>query len=120
MKCCSKRSVAVVSVLLFAVLLSLSQETLNARDAEFATLTSRWLKPRREKRRRPCPRTLSRLSSSAPVAIVRVSGRLPGLHPIHLYWFRTWMTDSASALLVCPLLAQSGHPKLHRTRPLSG
>ena len=39
MKCCSKRSVAVVSVLLFAVLLSLSQETLNARDAEFATLT---------------------------------------------------------------------------------
>ena len=37
--------------------------------------------------------TLSRLSSSEPVAIVRVSGCLPGLHPIHLYWFRTWMTD---------------------------
>ncbi len=37
--------------------------------------------------------TLSRLSSSEPVAKVRVSGCLPGLHPIHLYWFRTWMTD---------------------------
>ena len=35
---CSKRSVAVVSVF-FAALLSLSQETLNARDAELATLT---------------------------------------------------------------------------------
>jgi hypothetical protein len=35
---CSKRSGAVFSVL-FAVLLSLSQETLNARDADFATLT---------------------------------------------------------------------------------
>ncbi len=37
--------------------------------------------------------TLSRLSSSEPVAKVRVSGCLPGLHPIHLYWLRTWMTD---------------------------
>ena len=35
---CSKRSVAVVSVL-FAMLLSSSQETLNARDAELATFT---------------------------------------------------------------------------------
>ena len=35
---CSKQSVAVVSVL-FAVLLSLSHETLNARDADLATLT---------------------------------------------------------------------------------
>ena len=37
--------------------------------------------------------TLSRLSSSEPVAIIRVSGDLPGLHPIHLYWFRARMTD---------------------------
>ena len=35
---CSKRSFAVVSVL-FAALLSLSQETLNARDADLAPLT---------------------------------------------------------------------------------
>src|SRR5262249_28628709 len=39
----------------------------------------------------PC--TLSRLSSSEPGAIVPMSGCLPGLHPIHLYWFRTGMTD---------------------------
>src|SRR5262245_6425376 len=38
-------------------------------------------------------RTLSRLSSSEPIAIVRVSERLRGLYPIHLYWFRTRMTD---------------------------
>ena len=37
--------------------------------------------------------TLSRLSSSEQVTVVRVSGCLPGLHPIHLYWFRTRMTD---------------------------
>src|SRR4249919_3155952 len=37
----------------------------------------------------PC--TLSRLSSPEPGAIVRVSGCLPGLHPIHLYRFG--MTD---------------------------
>ena len=35
---CSKRSFAVVSVL-FAMLLLLSQETLNARDADLAPLT---------------------------------------------------------------------------------
>src|SRR5215468_2841034 len=37
--------------------------------------------------------TLSRLSSSEPVAIVPVSGCLPGLHTIHLHWFRTRMID---------------------------
>src|SRR5262245_32711798 len=36
---------------------------------------------------------LSRLSSSEPDSILRVSGRLPGLHPIHLHGFRTGMTD---------------------------
>src|ERR1700751_1929434 len=39
--------------------------------------------------------TLSRLSSSEQVAIVRVSGCLPGLHPIHLYWFRSRMSRRA-------------------------
>ena len=38
----------------------------------------------------PC--TLSRLSSSKTVTIVRVSGCLPRLHTIRLYWFRTRMT----------------------------
>jgi hypothetical protein len=36
---------------------------------------------------------LSRLSSSEPVAIVRMLGNLPGLHQIHLYWPRAGMTD---------------------------
>src|SRR5262249_23413645 len=36
---------------------------------------------------------LSRLYSCGPVAIVAVSGCLPRLHPIHLQWFRTRMTD---------------------------
>ena len=38
------------------------------------------------------PSTLSRLPSSETIAIVRVSGCLPGLHPIHLYRLRTGMT----------------------------
>jgi hypothetical protein len=33
------------------------------------------------------------LPSPEPSAIVRVSGNLPGLHPIQLYWFRTRMTE---------------------------
>ena len=37
---------------------------------------------------------LSRLSSSEPDTILRVSGRLPGLHPIHLHRFRTGMRDA--------------------------
>ena len=36
---------------------------------------------------------LSRLSSSESATILRVSGCLSGLHPIHLYWPRTGMTD---------------------------
>src|ERR1700724_1568986 len=49
----------------------------------------------------PC--TLSRLSSCEPGAIVPVSGCLPGLHPIRLYWFRTGVTD-------VPCAAVSGEP----------
>src|SRR5947209_299555 len=33
--------------------------------------------------------TLWRLSSSEPVAVVRVSTGLSRLHPLRLYWFRT-------------------------------
>jgi hypothetical protein len=36
---------------------------------------------------------LSRLSSSESDTIVRMSGCLPGLYPIHLHRFRTGMTD---------------------------
>src|SRR5262245_24934986 len=43
--------------------------------------------------------TLSRLSSSEPVAIVPVSECLPGLHSIHLHWFGTRMTGSRSCAL---------------------
>jgi hypothetical protein len=42
-------------------------------------------------------RTLSRLSSSEPVAVVRVSECLPGLHPIYLYWSGTGMNAVPSA-----------------------
>src|SRR5262249_28300845 len=53
----------------------------------------------------PC--TLSRLSSSAPGAIVPMSGCLPGLHPVHLYWFRTGMTDVPFAAISGDALARS-------------
>src|SRR6476620_3614887 len=53
--------------------------------------------------------TLSRLSSSEPVEIVRVSGCLPGLHPIHLYWFRTRMTDVPFATVSDDASAQPQH-----------
>ena len=55
----------------------------------------------------PC--TLSRLSSSEPVANLRVPERLPGLHPIHLHWLRARMTDA-------PFAAVSGSAIV---RPLS-
>ena len=54
--------------------------------------------------------TLSRLSSSEPVAIVRVSGCLPGLHPIHLYWFRTGVTDVPFAAVRGEANARPLHP----------
>src|SRR5579862_8318801 len=38
------------------------------------------------------PRALSRLSSSEPVAVVRVSRDLPGLHPLLLHRLRAGMT----------------------------
>jgi hypothetical protein len=54
--------------------------------------------------------TLSRLSSSGPVAMVRVSGSLPGLHPIRLYWFRTRMTDVPFAAVSGDASARPLHP----------
>src|SRR4029077_13207067 len=42
-------------------------------------------------------RALSRLPPSKPVAIVRVSGRLSGLHPIQLRRFRAGMADGPFA-----------------------
>src|SRR5215471_11188997 len=54
--------------------------------------------------------TLSRLSSSEPVAILRVSRCLPGLHPIHLYWFGTRMTDVPFAAASSNAAARHLHP----------
>src|SRR5262249_44609829 len=92
---CSKRSFAVVS-LLFAVLLSLSIGTLNARVLPLVPFAAAQTAKQRCNKRLSC--TLSRLSSSEPGAIVRVSECLPGLHPIHL--FRTRMTDDSPLRLL--------------------
>jgi len=85
---CGKPSFAVFP--LFAALLSLSIGTLNARNADLAPRNFAAAQTAKQKCM-PC--TLSRLSSSEPGAIVPVSGCLPGLHPIQLYWFRARMTD---------------------------
>src|SRR5215472_504404 len=72
----------------------------------------------------PC--TLSRLSSSEPGAIVPMSGCLPGLHPIHLYWFRTGMTDmpfaavsggALSAYSRCSTMSAGGSLKTTKAIP---
>ena len=89
---CSKRSFAVVSVL-FALLLSLSAGTLNARDADLASHTFAAAQTAKQKCINTCRARYRDCRRREPVAIVRVSGCLPGLHPIHLYWFRTRMTD---------------------------
>jgi|SRR5450755_317462 hypothetical protein len=74
---CRKRSFAVV-ILLFAVLLSFSIETLNARDADLASRTF----------------AAAQTVKQQCINTCRVSGSLPGLHPIHMYWVRTrMMTD---------------------------
>src|SRR6476659_114902 len=46
--------------------------------------------------------TLSQLSSSEPVAIVRVSGCLPGLHSIHLHRLRPRLTGAPLPSLAAP------------------
>ena len=102
---CSKRSVAVLSLLSLVV----STGTLNARDADLGSLIFRGGSDRQTAMHKYLSCTISRLPSSEPVAIVRVSGCLPGLHPIHLYWFRTRMTD-------VPLAARRGSTM--RLRPI--
>src|SRR5215475_1825408 len=59
--------------------------------------------------------TLSRLSSSEPITIVRVSECLRGLHPIHLYRFRTRLTDVPFAVSGN---ASADGTKRHRTGEL--
>jgi hypothetical protein len=76
---CSKRSFTIVSAL-FAVLLSSSTGTLNARDADLASRTFAAAQTAKQH--------LSCATSLLPVleanTILRVSGRLPRLHPLHL------------------------------------
>ena len=106
---CSKRSFAVVS-LLFAVFLSLSIGTLNARDADLASRTFAAAQTAKQQcintcraRYRDC-RRLNQLPS------FECQGRLPGLHPIHLYWFRTRMTDVPFAAVSGDASARPLHP----------
>jgi hypothetical protein len=53
---------------------------------------------------------ISRVPFSETVAVVRVSGCLPGLHPIHLCWFRTGMTD----LLFAAVSGNASTPSIRR------
>src|SRR5712692_7048467 len=48
---------------------------------------------------------ISRLPVLEANTILRVSERLPGLHPIHLYWFRTRMTGAPFAARRRPISA---------------
>ncbi len=76
---CSKRSFTIVSAL-FAVLLSSSTGTLNARDADLTTLT--FAAETAMHKYLSC--AISRLPVLEANTILRVSGHLPGLHPLHL------------------------------------
>jgi hypothetical protein len=80
---CSKRSFAVVSVL-FALLLSLSTETLNARDADLASLTFAAAQTAKQQCINTCRARYRDCLSLKQNTILRVSGHLPGLHPLHL------------------------------------
>jgi hypothetical protein len=102
---CSNRSFAVVS-LLFAVFLSLSIGTLNARDADLASRTFAATQTAKHQMHKHLSCTLSQLSSSKPSAIVRVSECLPGLHPIR-------MTDE-------PFAAASGYAATREASPRVG
>jgi hypothetical protein len=78
----------------FAVFLSLSIGTLNASKADdLASTIFATAQTAKQQCISNC-RALSRLSSSEPVAVVRVSRHSPRLHPILVYWFRTGMTAS--------------------------
>ena len=88
---CSKRSFAIVSALFVLLLLS-STGTLNARDADLdplvfaaAQTANRQCINSCRARYRDC-RSLKQI----PLAEGRVSGRLPGLHPIQLRCWCNW------------------------------
>ena len=80
---CSKRSFAVVSVL-FALLPSLSQETLNARDADFAPLIFSAAQTAKRRCINTCRARYRDCRSLKTNITLRVPGRLPGLHPLQV------------------------------------
>jgi hypothetical protein len=79
---CSKWSFAVVSALV-ALLLSLSAGTLNARDPDLASRTFAAAQTTKQKCITAC-RARYRDCQSRREIPLRVSERLPGLHPLHL------------------------------------
>ena len=78
---CSKRSVAVVFVL-FALLPSLSAGTLNARDADLATFAA--AQTAKQRCINTCRARYRDCQSRKEIPLLRVSGHLSGLHPLHL------------------------------------
>ncbi len=85
---CSKQSFVFVSVL-FAVLLSLlslvmSTRTLNARDADLGSLTVAAAQTAKTAMHKYLPCAISHLAVLEANTNLRVSGRFPGLHPLHL------------------------------------
>ena len=80
---CSKRSFTLVSAL-FAVLLSSSAGTLNARDADLASRTFAAAQTAKQQCINTCRRATSLLPVREANTIPHVSGHLPRLHPLHL------------------------------------
>jgi len=78
---CSKRSIAIVPVL-FALLLSLCAGTLNARDADLTSIKLAAAHSAAMREYVSC--ALSRLPVLEANPVLRVSGHLSGLHPLHL------------------------------------
>jgi hypothetical protein len=76
-------AVTVVSVV-FAVLLLLSTGTLNARDADLASLTFAAAQTAKQQCINTCRARYRDCLSLEANTILRVSGHLPGLHPLHL------------------------------------
>ena len=82
---CSKRSFA-VSVL-FALLLLFGTATLNARDSDFESLI---FATAQTANHQCLSCAISRLPVLEANTICRVSGHLPGLHPLHLWYRSSW------------------------------
>ena len=77
---CSKRH----RVRLFAVLLSSSMGTLNARDADLASRTFAAAQTAKQRCINTCRARHRSCLSAKKNTIPHVSGRLPRLHPLHL------------------------------------